>query len=183
MNSNINENEKKGFLTTIEYAKKVGMTSGGVLYNIKKGVIKGAKIYTSENGSKQWLIPDSKESFIQKKRRAPYMTKAMRNALLSPEEEEVDDILLSELDNYVPEGKIPFRKMILSVKMMIERKPIDVIEYKTGMKKSGITKLIKELKIARKKEPKKYPSMMSYLKAERPYQHSKRNMLDKGSKK
>lgn len=178
----------KGFLSVSEFSEKTGVSRPTITNWIKEEKIKGAKRDKVHGDIIGWVIPESQlrvaAGFKKKDKvhRGPYNTASMREAI-GPIEPEVEDISLEDLENYVPEGKIPFKKMVLAVSMTLRHLPNEDIEYQSGMKRIGITALINEYKMAIEKDRKKYPTLMAYLKAGRPFRYSKRNLLDKGNKK
>lgn len=181
---------ENGYLTTSEFAKKAGefhkrdVTDGTIYQRARAGRLKKVKHVVrpgSPIGKKQYLIHESEIPTLKFGSRAE--NRVSNGKKMTIADEDFQDVKLSSIKEFEPErGKIPYKNLATAVKLAIERKDFETIEIETGVKKTILLVLINELKKAEKEEPGKYPTVMAYLFANRPYAAWNERMPRKGKK-
>lgn len=180
---------EKGYLTTHEFAKRVGASEGGVYQRARNGKFSNIKKEPNSIGSGfKWLIHESEiENYHIKKKSTGHQNGLFDSRPGSKviEADEFKDIELSKLKSFKPEkGTIAYRNLATAVAMAYERKSWEEILVVTNVKRKFITVLIEEMQRAEENQPGKYKTTMDYLYADRPYSKDKEVMSGKkGHKK
>lgn len=176
----------KESLTLSEFAKELGWPVSAVYKRIRNGFFEFRKEVLVPGTKRVILIPKEelekakKVNYVQRARpvfRGSYKTKGKMAELELPENTP-EDLNLEFLDNFVIEtGPVPFKAWVAAIAMLKERKSFEDIEIATGIKKNALIRFVDELKEARATEPKKFPTVIAYLNAGRPYSRANKNML------
>lgn len=178
----------RDYMSIREFAKATGLTQGTINSQIHREMYKNTKKQPSKmapNGFRT-LIHKSEIPFGKSrvgKKTGPRIGPRMAHKMSLPPDltkYEIEDFALTKIANFVIEkGKVPFKNMIAAVAMAYDRVNWSEIEAATDMKRSHLVKFIEELKEAQQEEPAKYPGVMAYLNAGRPYHPAHRDMTKK----
>lgn len=181
------ETNGEEWLSVVDFQRATGLSHSSVNLGIKNKVYKAKKVPSANGAAYKWMIHSSQVEIGKARvgtKRGPNLPQKKRPELDLAAEDlaayEMDDCPLDGLDTFVADrGKVPFKNMCVAVKMAMDRKPWETIEYATGMKRPHLLKFIAELKEARATDPKKYPTVMAYLNADRPFNPMNKNMVGK----
>lgn len=170
---------QKDYLTTSEFAERVGSTEGAIYQRVRNGQLNNCK--KERHGAKvQHLIPLTELETYQRLVKTKKPAKPM---LIEIPEDNFKDVPISNVLNFkVERGKIPYRNLSTAIQWAMEHRTWDAIEIETGVNKKTCIGLIDELKKAETAQPGKYKMVMDYLYAGRPYGAWNKKMPGKGER-